>query len=149
MRGKVVGVDSADLGTGDRTGYSVAVASLEGISLKAAWTARSMPLWCPFCGKPHVDRGEYATRPHHKHLCHDDEHGKGCGKLFRVGEKESAEYVFGAEREHAAIHVLVDQAREQTHEAIEQAARGGRYPDGLQMVDIAFARLRRALRGAP
>ena len=24
-----------------------------------------MLLWCPECGERHVDRGEFATKPHH------------------------------------------------------------------------------------
>ena len=35
-------------------------------------------MYCPFCGALHVDEGEWATRPHHKHLC------QHCGKLWRV-----------------------------------------------------------------
>ena len=35
-------------------------------------------LACPTCTKQHVDRGEWATRPHHKHLC------KHCGTVWRV-----------------------------------------------------------------
>lgn len=35
-------------------------------------------LFCPFCGAQHVDRGEFATRRHHKHLC------AACGRLWRV-----------------------------------------------------------------
>lgn len=35
-------------------------------------------LFCPYCGMQHVDVDEWATRPHHKHLC------ARCGKLWRV-----------------------------------------------------------------
>ena len=35
-------------------------------------------LFCPFCGAQHVDRGEFATRRHHKHLC------AACGRAWRV-----------------------------------------------------------------
>ena len=35
-------------------------------------------LACPTCEKQHVDRNEWATRPHHKHLC---EH---CGTVWRI-----------------------------------------------------------------
>lgn len=44
------------------------------------------PLNCPECGKPHVDRDEWATKPHHTHLC---EH---CGHEWRVEP-----YAFGIE----------------------------------------------------
>lgn len=39
-------------------------------------------LYCPRCGKRHIDEGVWATRPHKKHLCTDDAAGKGCGHLF-------------------------------------------------------------------
>lgn len=35
-------------------------------------------LFCPYCGRQHIDRDEWATKPHHKHLC---EH---CKSLWRV-----------------------------------------------------------------
>lgn len=105
----------------------------------------TIPLWCPFCGKPHVDRGEWAERPRHKHLCHDDEHGKGCGKLFRVGEPGSSEYVFGAEREHAAIALLVDEVRDKGHDLADTEGDEER----VYAFDTAVFRLKRALDGAP
>jgi predicted RNA-binding Zn-ribbon protein involved in translation (DUF1610 family) len=36
-----------------------------------------MLLGCPGCGKRHVDRGEYATKPHHTHACQE------CGMCWR------------------------------------------------------------------
>jgi hypothetical protein len=33
---------------------------------------------CPKCCTPHIDRGEWATKPHHKHLC------DRCGHVWRV-----------------------------------------------------------------
>jgi len=38
------------------------------------------PLWCPYCGKRHVDEGEWETKPHHTHLC------LHCGKKWRLEE---------------------------------------------------------------
>ncbi|HEX6038894.1 hypothetical protein [Longimicrobium sp.] len=35
-------------------------------------------LFCPKCNERHVDRGEWETRPHHKHLC------EFCGHVWRV-----------------------------------------------------------------
>ena len=35
-------------------------------------------LFCPFCRAQHIDVGEWATRPHHKHLC------AVCGEVWRV-----------------------------------------------------------------
>jgi hypothetical protein len=26
-------------------------------------------LYCPDCRRPHIDEGEWATRPHRRHLC--------------------------------------------------------------------------------
>ncbi len=52
------------------------------------WTmVPCVPLYCPHCSARHIDRGEWSTRPHHKHLC------ASCGKLWRVEP-----YVFGAAR---------------------------------------------------
>ena len=36
-----------------------------------------MLLWCPKCQHRHVDRGEYATKPHHTHAC------QNCGLVWR------------------------------------------------------------------
>jgi hypothetical protein len=36
-----------------------------------------MILTCPFCNERHVDRGEFATKPHHTHAC------QGCGHVWR------------------------------------------------------------------
>ena len=42
------------------------------------------PLFCPHCGRPHVDEGEFATRLHHRHKC------QSC-----LGEWVLDDYVFG------------------------------------------------------
>lgn len=36
-----------------------------------------MLLWCPECGKRHVDRGEFVEKPHHTHAC------QHCGHVWR------------------------------------------------------------------
>ena len=36
-----------------------------------------MLLWCPECNERHVDRGEFATKPHHTHAC------QFCGHVWR------------------------------------------------------------------
>jgi len=36
-----------------------------------------MLLYCPECGMRHVDRGEFATKPHYTHAC------QGCGHVWR------------------------------------------------------------------
>jgi hypothetical protein len=46
-------------------------------------------IFCPYCGARHVDKDEWQTRPHHKHLC------AGCGKLFRY-QGADGEYFYGA-----------------------------------------------------
>lgn len=50
-----------------------------------------IPLWCPWCGKRHVDEGEFATRRHHTHRCVKDAAGAGCGREWRLEQ-----YIFGA-----------------------------------------------------
>lgn len=54
-------------------------------------------LWCAWCGKRHVDQGEFAERLHHTHRCVDDPwFGKGCGREWRLEQ-----YVFGETPEYA------------------------------------------------
>jgi rubredoxin len=36
-----------------------------------------MLLWCPECKTRHVDKGEFATKPHHTHAC------QACGFTWR------------------------------------------------------------------
>ncbi len=36
-----------------------------------------MLLTCPSCGTRHVDKGEFATKPHHTHAC------QSCGMCWR------------------------------------------------------------------
>lgn len=76
-------------------------------------------LYCPFCWTLHVDEGEWATRPHHKHLCQNPK----CGKLWRVepycygvdpGPKDDMQYDYGhAQKEvpapdHVTVYVTKD-----------------------------------------
>jgi hypothetical protein len=52
--------------------------------LKLVEPARSV-LFCPKCGKQHLDVGEFATRVHRTHLCENTPEGPktGCGHLWR------------------------------------------------------------------
>jgi hypothetical protein len=36
-----------------------------------------MLIWCPMCCARHIDRGEFATKPHHTHSC------QACGLTWR------------------------------------------------------------------
>jgi rubredoxin len=36
-----------------------------------------MLLWCPLCGRRHIDRGAFAQRSHHTHAC------QHCGHVWR------------------------------------------------------------------
>lgn len=36
-----------------------------------------MLLWCPSCGKRHIDKGLFATKLHHSHAC------QNCGMVWR------------------------------------------------------------------
>lgn len=42
-------------------------------------TTESLPmlLWCPECGKRHIDEGEFATKLHATHAC------QHCGMVWR------------------------------------------------------------------
>lgn len=33
-----------------------------------------MLLWCPECGKRHIDEGEFSTKVHHTHFCQNCDH---------------------------------------------------------------------------
>lgn len=57
----------------------------------AAFEAKRVPLWCPWCGKRHADLGEFRTLQHRTHLCVNDMYGIGCARLWRLEE-----VVFGA-----------------------------------------------------
>jgi hypothetical protein len=59
------------------------------VSSSHAWVRDAPPvpgtLVCPVCGKPHIDEGEWARRPHRTHLCVDDAQGAGCGATWEIG----------------------------------------------------------------
>lgn len=44
-------------------------------------------LRCPRCGRFHVDREEWANRPHHTHLCEHCDHlfERGAGHVYYAG----------------------------------------------------------------
>ena len=43
---------------------------------------------CPFCGKQHLDVGEWETREHRWHQCVDDPTGPGCSQQWRLPDIE-------------------------------------------------------------
>ena len=45
-------------------------------------------LFCPVCGEQHVDKGEWATKPHRTHLCEE------CGHTWRPFEASTIGAVF-------------------------------------------------------
>lgn len=49
-------------------------------------------LFCPYCGKQHIDSGEWSKRLHHTHLC------LYCNRTW-----EFAEYIFGIEKEETVL----------------------------------------------
>jgi len=44
-----------------------------------------LEIFCPTCGKQHLDVGEFATKVHRTHLCEETPDGPktGCGHLWR------------------------------------------------------------------
>ena len=57
----------------------------------------AIPLYCPRCGKRHVDEGVWATTQHHMHKCVDDIAGSGCGQLFKlIADDGLPLYYFGS-----------------------------------------------------
>lgn len=56
---------------------AAAIAELIGIGAEEESAPIPMTLWCPSCGARHVERGEFATRPHHTHAC------QACGTTWR------------------------------------------------------------------
>lgn len=53
-------------------------------------------LWCPGCGERHIDRGRFATHPHHTHAC------QHCGMVWRPSIRPTVGVVFlpGFKDEH-------------------------------------------------
>lgn len=72
----------ASVGT-EHDGHSLKTCSRCGaLSNAGRWvTSLEVPipmlLWCPGCGNRHIDRGEFAERPHHTHAC------QHCGFVWR------------------------------------------------------------------
>lgn len=69
-------------------------------------SVRSAELRCPRCGRFHVDREEWAWRPHHTHLCEhcDHEFEVGAGHVYFSGAQPFT--VLG--RALALKHALAD-----------------------------------------
>lgn len=64
-----------------------------------------MLLWCPECGKRHIDEGEFAEKKHHTHACQYCGHvwrpclEPTCGVKFLPGYKTESENNITYERE--------------------------------------------------
>lgn len=56
------------------------------IAARLQVSPRQARLFCPYCGKQHIDEGKYAAKMHQNHRCVDDADGKGCGKEWRLEE---------------------------------------------------------------
>lgn len=55
-----------------------------GVSTRAIQpTSIHMLLWCPGCGRRHIDRGLFAVRAHHTHAC------QFCGMVWRPAIQET------------------------------------------------------------
>jgi len=63
-----------DLRDGHQAQNSVAALERQIEDLKAPVP---MLLWCPDCGERHIDKGAFATKPHHTHAC------QHCGHCWR------------------------------------------------------------------
>ncbi len=48
------------------------------LNLESALKPIPMVLYCPYCLVQHIDDGEWATKPHRRHLCQNPE----CGLRF-------------------------------------------------------------------
>jgi rubredoxin len=51
------------------------VAALDEVERLSA--PRAMLLWCPQCNTRHIDKNDFATKPHHTHAC------QSCGHVWR------------------------------------------------------------------
>lgn len=49
------------------------------------YTPAKVALWCPFCGAPHEDDGEWGTKPHREHLCSNQK----CVKKWSIEPRVS------------------------------------------------------------
>lgn len=52
-------------------------AQVQNLSVEIEDVPIPMRIPCPRCGVLHVDKGEYATKPHHTHAC------QSCGEVWR------------------------------------------------------------------
>lgn len=78
-------------------------------------------LWCPQCGKRHVDEGEFATKEHHTHAC------QYCGMCWRPAIEPTCgvQFLPGFKNEEIIDHyptVFYDKAHRLMTKVIEELA---------------------------
>lgn len=58
----------------------------------------AIPLYCPMCGKRHVDEGVFAEVAHSIHHCRTDVAGAGCGARWQLQAADDGMplYYFGS-----------------------------------------------------
>ena len=58
--------------------WVIDVLATEGLAKELIHIQFGLLLYCSYCGELHLDKGEYATKPHKWHLC------MKCGKKFWI-----------------------------------------------------------------
>lgn len=77
-------------------GGEILLGRCEDITLKGDFTMEQlmrenpipMVLFCPLCHMRHVDKGKFATEPHHTHAC------QNCGMVWRPAIEPTVGVVF-------------------------------------------------------
>jgi hypothetical protein len=89
-----------------------------------------MLLWCPLCGHRHIDRGAFATRPHHTHAC------QHCGHVWRPAIVETVGVAFlPGFRDPAEVPQANGLGKKPTTRQL-LAALAQHYPDGATIAEI-------------
>lgn len=115
--------------------FEVFQSEIDGLraQLEEATRPKPMRLPCEGCGEPHVDEGEFATRPHHTHSC------QRCGLTWRpaIGPTVGVRFLPGFLDEEKSVsiktyHLRLEEVR--FHEHLMVTGRGvitGDEIDGL------------------
>lgn len=80
-----------------------------------------MLLWCPFCSGRHIDKGEFATKPHHTHAC------QTCGHVWRPAIVNTVGVKF--------LPGFKDEDKDSQNAEVEKMQAECKHPDGIDPED--------------